>query len=73
MKQDFTKLDVVPLFHVFWNALKAEEYEICAEVKREIEFRKLTKTLCPYSVAILRKSDYPLYGLLDGVCVEELI
>ena len=67
MKQDLTKLYVVPLFHVFRDALKAEEYEICAEVKKEIEFRTLTKTLCPYSVAILRKSDYPLHGLLDGI------
>lgn len=64
--EDITKLELIPLFHAFWDALKAEEYEICALVKQEIEFRRLTKTLCPFAVTILQNSDYSLYGMLDG-------
>lgn len=71
--KDLTKLDVVPLFHVLWDALKTEEYEICAEVKKEIEYRKLHRALCPFSVAVLKQSDYPLFGMLDDVNPRELL
>lgn len=71
--QDLTRLDVIPLFHVLWDALAAEKYEVCAEVKKEIEYRKLHKTLCPFSVAVLKQSDYPLFGMLDDVNPKELL
>lgn len=67
MEKDLTKLDLIKLFHAFWDALKAEEYETCNLVKEEIEFRKATKALCPFEVTILKNSDYPLHGMLDGV------
>lgn len=68
---DLNSLSLVPLYHVLWDSLKVENYELCAEVKKEIEYRKKTNTLCPFSVTILRNSDYPTFGLLDGVVIEE--
>lgn len=55
----------IPLHHKFIEAMKSEEYEICAEIRDEFKRRFETHTFCPYAYIVIKRCDAPKYGLLD--------
>lgn len=63
--EDLTKIAEITLHHLFLDALKNENYELCANIRDEYKRRLDTHTFCPYAYIIIQRCDKPKHGLLD--------
>lgn len=64
--QDLKEIAEIPLHHLFLDAIKNENYELCAEIRDEFNKRLATHTFCQYSYIVIKRSEQLEYGLLDN-------